>query len=153
MKKRKTGKNSLKINYQIFRSFLFSLSLVLELISFACSGVSAIVVSALSFASALGVIATTSVKKFKKKDYFNLDHSTVLATLLMFCMGAFYQALISLQLYITIKLVFDANKFFVPKTSTVSKKIKDRKYHIIYSGEAETVCVDEIENGAMLELY
>ena len=151
--KNKRGKISFKINYQVFKSFLFSLSLALELISFICSGVSAIVVSALAFVSAMGVIATTSVKKIKKKDYFNLDHTVALATLLMFCMGAFYQALISLQLYIAIKLIFDANKFFVPKTFIVSNKIKDRKYHIIYSGEAETVSADEIENGAMLELY
>lgn len=153
MKNRKTGKNSLKINYQVFKSFLFSLSLVLEIISFACSGVAAIIVSALAFISATGIIATTSVKKIKKKEYLNLDHTVVLATLLMFCMGAFYQALISLQLYIAIKLIFDANKFFVPKTFIVSKKIKDRKYHIIYSGEAETVSASEIESGAMLELY
>jgi glycerol-3-phosphate acyltransferase PlsY len=58
VKNRKKGKNSLKINYQVFKSFLFSLSLVLELISFICSGVAAIVVSALAFVSAIGVIAT-----------------------------------------------------------------------------------------------
>ncbi len=153
MKNKKRGKTSIKINYQIFRSFLFSLSVVLELISFAFSGVGAIVVSALAFVAAMGVIATTSVKKIRKKEYLNLDHATVVATLLMFCMGAFYQALISLQLYIAIKLVFDANKFFVPKTYIVSKKIKDRKYHVIHFGEADTVFAHEIEKGAMLELY
>ena len=65
-KKYKSKKTGLKINYQLFRSFLFSLSVLLELISFAFSGVGAIVVSALAFVSAMGVIATTSVKKIRK---------------------------------------------------------------------------------------
>lgn len=150
LKKKKAG---LKINYQIFRSFLFSLSVALELISLVFGKTGAIVVAALAYVAAAGVIATTSVKKIKNKDYFNLDHAAVLATLLLFCMGAFYQGLLGLQIYIVVKLIFDASKFFVPKTLIVSEKIKDRKYHVIHSGEAETVEITEIRQGDMLELY
>ena len=150
LKKKRAG---LKINYQIFRSFLFSLSVALELISLVLGKTGAIVVAALAYAAAVGVVATTSVKKIKNKDWFNLDHATVVSTLLLFCMGAFYQALLGLQIYIAVKLIFDASRFFVPKTFTVSEKIKDRKYHVIHSGEAETVSTDEIRQGDMLELY
>lgn len=150
LKKKKSG---IKINYQIFRSFLFSLSVALELISLVFGKTGAIIVAALAYAAATGVIATTSVKKIRKKDWFNLDHATVLATLLMFCMGAFYQALLGLQIYIVVKLIFDASRFFVPKTFIVSQKIKDRKYHVIHSGETDTVEVSEIQSGDMLELY
>ena len=153
MKNNRRGKTSLKINYQLFRSFLFSLSVALELISLVFSAAGAVVVTALAYISAAGVIVTTSVKKIKNKDWFNLDHATVFATLVLFCMGAFYQALLGLQIYIMVKLIFDASKFFVPKTHIVYEKTRDRKYHVIHSGEAETIEADKIRQGDMLELY
>ena len=125
---KRNPKIRLKINYHIFESFLLSVSVLLLLVSFAFKDKGAIIMNALALLTLLWLTAKRGIVKSFKKEYFNLDIAVSVSMLFLFCCGGYYQSVVGMQIYYAVRLVFNAEKFLVPKIADVLKKTKNKKF-------------------------
>lgn len=142
-----------KINYNIFRSFLLTVSILLFFISLSLENVPAFVFAVLSFIPGGVSVLRKGVKRIKNKEYFNLDVCIVLSCVILFICGNCYQAAISGIVYFALCSVADMGRFITHNAKGVYEKNKEKLYHKVKGSETENRRADDIKAGDMIELY